>query len=214
MPLRNERTPSFEALLFLVTTVVCALVGGLWPAPRTTLLGSLLLNFCLHPALHTLGIGNAEDVVALLLFLLVAVAVASVVGTAARRAVQADRARREADTLSLLNQTLLRGDHDLDALLDLVRETFAMASVALLARPDAGGDATAWQVVGSSGPHPPSTPEEGDVSAEASATAAAGARGSPAATPRPASPVCVRDASRGGSGPGPAGCPDRCRAAT
>ena len=171
VPLRNERTPSFEALLFLVATVVCALVGGLWPALAAALLGSLLLNFFFTPPLHTLSIGNAEDVVALLLFLLVAVAVASVVGTAARRAVQADRARREADTLSLLNQTLLRGDHDLDALLDLVRETFAMASVALLARPDAGGDATAWQVVGSSGPHPPSTPEEGDVSAEASATA-------------------------------------------
>jgi two-component system sensor histidine kinase KdpD len=46
-----------------------------------------------------------------------------------------------------------------------------MTSVALLARPDTGGDATAWQVVGSSGPHPPSTPKEGDVSAEASATA-------------------------------------------
>ena len=113
LPLRGSRTPAFEALAFIAVTVLCALAGGLWPALTAGLVSSLLLNFFFTPPVHTLGIANVEDLVALLLFLLVAVAVASVVGAAARRAVQADLARRESDTLSLLNQTLLRGDHDL-----------------------------------------------------------------------------------------------------
>ena len=180
LPLRGSRTPAFEALAFIAVTVICALVGGLWPALTAGLVSSVLLNFFFTPPVHTLGIANVEDLVALLLFLLVAVAVASVVGEAARRAVQADLARRESDTLSLLNQTLLRGDHDLTALLDLVRDTFAMASASLLARP-AGteGPSTAWKVLASSGPDPPASPEHGDVSAEASATARLVLRGRP-----------------------------------
>jgi two-component system, OmpR family, sensor histidine kinase KdpD len=172
LPLRGSRTPAFEALAFIAVTVLCALAGGLWPALTAGLISSVLLNFFFTPPVHTLGIANVEDLVALLLFLLIAVAVASVVGEAARRAVQADLARRESDTLSLLNQTLLRGDHDLTALLDLVRDTFAMTSAALLARPDGtDGPARSWRVLASSGPNPPRTPDHGDVSAEASATA-------------------------------------------
>jgi two-component system sensor histidine kinase KdpD len=172
LPLRGSRTPAFEALAFIALTVVCALVGGLWPALTAGLVSSVLLNFFFTPPVHTLGIANVEDLVALLLFVLVAVAVASVVGEAARRAVQADLARRESDTLSLLNQTLLRGEHDLSALLDLVRDTFTMTSASLLARPaGADGPSTSWKVLASSGPDPPRTPEQGDVSAEASATA-------------------------------------------
>ena len=180
LPLRGTRAPAFEALTFIAVTVLCALTGGLWPALTAGLVSSVLLNFFFTPPVHTLGIANLEDLVALLLFLLVAVAVASVVGAAARRAVQADLARRESDTLSLLNQTLLRGDHNLSALLDLVRDTFAMTSAALLARLDStAGPSTSWTTLASSGSHPPASPEQGDVSAEASTTARLVLRGRP-----------------------------------
>jgi two-component system, OmpR family, sensor histidine kinase KdpD len=180
LPLRGSRTPAFEALAFIAVTVICALAGGLWPALTAGVVSSVLLNFFFTPPVHTLGIANVEDLVALLLFLLVAVAVASVVGEAARRTVQADLARRESDTLSLLNQTLLRGDHDLTSLLDLVRDTFAMDSAALLARPaNTKGPSASWTVLASSGPNPPGSPELGDVSAEASTTARLVLRGRP-----------------------------------
>lgn len=168
-PLDGSPTPAFEGLAFIAVTVVCALVGGLWPALVAGLLSSLLLNYYFTPPLHTLTIASAEDVLTLLLFLLVAVLVASVVGTAARRSEQANQARREADTLSMLNHTLLRGDHDIAALLGLVCDTFAVSSAALLSRPDAGG-AEAWQVLASSGPEPPLSPEKADTTADASAT--------------------------------------------
>ncbi len=180
LPLRGSPTPAFEALAFIAATVVCAVVGGLWPALAAALLGSLLLNYFFTSPLHTLTIANAEDVAALLLFLLVALLVASVVGAAARRSLQAELARREADTLSMLNQTLLRGDHDLAALLHVVRETFAMTSAALLRRTSGTGEHR-WVVIASSGPEPPRRPEEADTGAEASATTRLVLRGRPLA---------------------------------
>ena len=138
--------------------MLVALVGGLWPAVAAGLVGSVLLNYFFTPPLHTLTVADVEDVVALVLFLVVAVAVASVVDTAARRAVQADLARREADALSRLNRALLRTEHGVDGLLDLVLETFAMAAATLLAGPDGADGRDAWKVVASSGPYPPPTP--------------------------------------------------------
>ena len=179
LPLHGSRTPAFEALAFVAATVLCALVGGLWPALAAAIVGSLLLNFFFTPPLHTLSIANAEDVIAVLLFLLVAVSVATVVGAAARRAVQANLARREADTLSLLNHTLLRGQHGMTSLLELVCDTFAMDAAALLARPDTPASAGQWDVVASCGTHPPRTPEEGHASAEASASTRLVLRGRP-----------------------------------
>lgn len=166
LPLHGSRTPAFEALAFVAATVLCALVGGLWPALASALVGSLLLNFFFVPPLRTFTIANAEDLLAVGLFLLVAVSVASVVGAAARRAVQARLARQEADTLSLLNQTLLRGEHDVTALLELVCDTFGMTSAALLAR-GVDPDQDPWQIVASWGSDAPRSPDEGDASAEA-----------------------------------------------
>jgi two-component system sensor histidine kinase KdpD len=168
-PLGGSPAPASEGLAFIAVTVVCALVGGLWPALTAGLLSALLLNYYFTAPLHTLTIANAEDVLTLLLFLLVAVLVASVVGLAARRSEQAGRARREADTLSMLNQTLLRGDHDIAELLGLVCDTFAVSSAALLHRSDAGGTER-WLLLASSGPHPPHSQEEADATAEASAS--------------------------------------------
>ena len=117
------------------------------------MLGSLLLNWYFTPPLHTLNVADADHLVALALFLLVAVAVASVVDRSARRSVQADHARREADALSRLNRALLRTGHGVEELLGLVCEMFAMPSATLLrADPVAG-----WTVVATVAPGPRST---------------------------------------------------------
>jgi len=180
LPLGGSRTPAFEALAFIAATVLCALVGGLLPALTAALFSSLLLNFFFTPPLRTFSIANVEDVIAVLLFLVVALSVASVVGAAARRAVQATQARREADTLSLLNETLLRGEHDMAALLKLVCDTFGMAAAAMLSRvADPGERHETWDVVASHGPDPPGSPDAGDASAEASAHTRLVLRGHP-----------------------------------
>ncbi|MFF2523299.1 ATP-binding protein [Streptomyces liangshanensis] len=123
-----------DMLLFLALTVAAALLGGLLPALASAAFGSLLLNYYFTPPLHQLTVANPKNIVAIVIFVAVAVSVASVVDLAARRTHQAARLRAESEILSFLAGSVLRGETTLDALLERVRETFAMESVALLER--------------------------------------------------------------------------------
>ncbi|HEY7483150.1 MAG TPA: DUF4118 domain-containing protein [Streptosporangiaceae bacterium] len=159
-------------LLFLALTVGVALVGGLWPAIAAAVIGFLLVNWFFTPPLHTFTIAELENVLALLVFVAVAVAVSSVVDLAARRTGQAARSSAEAETLSLLATSVLRGENALPALLQRVRETFGVTSVSLLERTGDG-----WATVGATGPDPAATPEEAEVRASVSDTYVLALRG-------------------------------------
>jgi two-component system sensor histidine kinase KdpD len=150
-----------DMLLFLALTVAAALAGGLLPALASAAFGSLLLNYYFAPPLHRLTIADADNIVAIVIFVGVAVSVASVVDLAARRTHQAARLRAESEILSLLAGSVLRGETTLEALLDRVRETFNMESVALLERES---DVAPWTCTGSVGSvPPPERPEDADV---------------------------------------------------
>ncbi|MCB5163673.1 sensor histidine kinase KdpD [Streptomyces bambusae] len=148
-----------EMLLFLALTVTAALLGGLFPALASVGIGSLLLNYYFSPPTHRLTIADPKNIVALAVFFAVAVAVASVVDLAARRTQQAARLSAESEILSFLAGSVLRGEDSLDALLERVRETFAMESVALLERADGNG----WTRAAGVGPAPAARPEGADV---------------------------------------------------
>ncbi|MFD6437888.1 ATP-binding protein [Streptomyces venezuelae] len=150
-----------DMLLFLTLTVAAALVGGLLPALASAAGGSLLLNYYFTPPLHLWTVSNNKNIVAIAVFVGVAVSVASVVDLAARRTHQAARLRAEAEILSFLAGSVLRGETSLEALLERVRETFAMDSVALLER---AGDTDPWTCAGSVGDgRPLERPEDADV---------------------------------------------------
>jgi two-component system, OmpR family, sensor histidine kinase KdpD len=159
-----------DILAFLVAVVAVALVGGLYPALLAAVAGFLLLNWYFTPPIHQFTVSEHENVLALVAFLLVAVAVSTVVDRAARRTGEAARARAEAETLSTVAGSVLRGERPLHALLDQLRETFSLTSVALLERkPDAAPgpelrhDPDAWTVAASVGGPPCPAPAEGDV---------------------------------------------------
>ncbi|CAM5262977.1 sensor histidine kinase [Streptomyces canarius] len=149
-----------DMLLFLTLTVTAALLGGLFPALASAVAGSLLLNWYFTPPLHTLTIADPQNIVAIAIFVGVAVSVASVVDLAARRTHQAARLRAESEILSFLAGNVLRGETSLEELLERVRETFGMESVALLERT---GETAPWTRAGSVGPEPAEVPEAADV---------------------------------------------------
>ena len=132
VPLHRGQAPTFEAMLFLALAVSAALVGGRWPAVGASVLGTLSLNFFFTDPVHTLAVDDGLNVLTLGLFLVVSLAVASVVDSAARRRHQATAARAEANTLGMLNRTVLRGEYDVPRLLELVRETFGAESAELV----------------------------------------------------------------------------------
>jgi two-component system, OmpR family, sensor histidine kinase KdpD len=173
---------SSEILLYLLLVVGVALVGGLYPALAAAVAASLLLNWYFTPPVGTFTIAERNNVLALLVFVVVAAAVSAVVERAARRTREAARAAAEAATLATLAGSVLQGANPLAALLDQLRETFGLATVSLLERPTGQLDDTGWQVAASVGQAPPSTPGEADVQLPVSDTVTLAATG-PA--PRP-----------------------------
>ncbi|KOG07579.1 histidine kinase [Streptomyces viridochromogenes] len=150
-----------DMLLFLTLTVAAALLGGLYPALASAAVGSLLLNWFFTPPLHRISIADPKNLLALVIFVLVAVAVASVVDLAARRTHQAARLRAESEILSFLAGNVLRGETGLEELLERVRETFGMDSAALLERES---DVDPWTRAGEAGVgRAPERPEDADV---------------------------------------------------
>ena len=121
---RSHLSLTDDLLIYLVAVVALAVIGGFWPAVLAAAAASLLLNWYFTPPLHTFTIERPENLLALLLFVTVAVAVSSVVHLAARRAVQADRNREEAKSLLALAQTVLGGSDTPAAILDHLVETF------------------------------------------------------------------------------------------
>ncbi len=107
-----------DLLVYLVAVVVVAVVGGFWPAVLAAVTSSLLLNWYFTRPVHTLTIADPQNLLALLLFITVAVTVSSVVHLAAHRAQQAARSGEEAARLLTLAQTVLGGADTPTAVLD------------------------------------------------------------------------------------------------
>jgi two-component system sensor histidine kinase KdpD len=112
-----------ELLVYLVVVVAITVLGGFWPAVLAAVASSLLLNWYFTEPIHTFTIQQPKELLALLLFVTVAVAVSSMVHLAARRAVQAARAREEAASLLELAQTVLGGADSPAAVLEHLTRT-------------------------------------------------------------------------------------------
>ncbi|MFC4590763.1 sensor histidine kinase [Sphaerisporangium corydalis] len=167
VPLREDLTLPSEILLFLLTVVMVALAGGMWPAVTSAVAGSLLLNYYFTPPVDRFTIADPENLLALCVYVLVAVMVSAVVDLAARRTREAARAGADAEVLSTLAGHVLRGDSALHSLLARLRETFGLTSVTLLERtgepgPDDHSEPGAWRIAATSGGAPCTVPGSAD----------------------------------------------------
>ncbi|MDH6111076.1 two-component system sensor histidine kinase KdpD [Kitasatospora sp. MAP12-15] len=139
---RDSLNLTTVALLFQLGVVAVALLGGSASALVASLIASLLLNYYFIPPIHTFTIGEPNNVIALVVFAVVALTVSTVVDRATRQTVRAARATAEAETLSTLAGTVLRrhdgggngGGSAIPTLLEQSRTTFGLDSVALLSR--------------------------------------------------------------------------------
>ncbi len=144
-------------LTLLASAVAVALVGGLLPALLAAVVGFLALNYFFTPPVGTLTVSEPKNLLALVVFVAVAAAVATVVNLASRRAADALRARTEAATMSGLSRSVLTGQDTAEAIVDRLRETFGQDAVSLLEQGPSG-----WTALASSGAPCAATPDEGD----------------------------------------------------
>ena len=136
---------SDDLLLYLVAVVAVTVIGGFWPAVLASIGACLLLNWYFTEPLHTFTIAEPKNLLALVLFVTVAVAVSSVVHLAARREADASRSARETEVLLGLAQTVLGGADTPGDVLDHLTSSHG-GHAALLER--VGGR---WITVASSG---------------------------------------------------------------
>jgi two-component system sensor histidine kinase KdpD len=158
----NTLNLTSNVLAFLFAVVVVALVGGLWPALVTAIVGTLILNWFFTPPTGSFTITELNNVLALGIFVLVAALVSSVVDRAARRTRQAARSAAESETLATLAGTVLRGETALPALLERVREAFGMSGAVLMERSSDELTDT-WRPIASAGTTTCARPGEGDA---------------------------------------------------
>jgi len=130
----SELSLTNDILLFLAAVVAVALIGGLGPALLAAVAGSLILNWFFTPPFGHFTIAETNNLLALVIFVVVAIAVSWVVDQAARRTRQAAEAGADAQTLATVAGSVLRGARPLIALLEQLCETFALRSVTLLER--------------------------------------------------------------------------------
>ena len=122
--------------LFLLLSVLIALLGGMGPALLGAVASSVFLNWFFTPPTGGLTISEPENAVALVVFVLVSAAVAWVVDRSARRADQAMRSQAEAASLAELSHTLLGSTDQLTLLLHRALDMFGAEAAAVVRRAD------------------------------------------------------------------------------
>ncbi|HEY6628695.1 MAG TPA: ATP-binding protein [Acidimicrobiia bacterium] len=144
-------------LLYLLLAVGVGLIGGVLPAVVAAVAGFFLANWYLTPPVGTLTIRSADDLVALIVFLLVAVSVGVLVGISTRQSADARRARAQAEALAATTSqphpVLESGPA---GSIDRIRDTFALRAVAVLRRGSEG-----WESLAQSGTPDLTNPDQG-----------------------------------------------------
>ena len=169
-----------DVLIYLAAVIAVALTGGFVPALLEAIAASLLLNYYFVLPIHQFTIAEANNALALGVFVAVGLATSWVVDIAARRTKEAARGNAESELLVTTAGSILRGQGALDALLERTREAFGMRSACLLERPaGAAGPAADWTAVASSGENPVCRPDDADVNIPISETLSLSMSGRP-----------------------------------
>jgi two-component system sensor histidine kinase KdpD len=144
VPARPSASLASVALLYLVPVVTAAVIGGMWPALGAAVGADLLVNFYFVPPYHTFVVESRDHVVVLVIYVLVAATVSVAVDVAARQRARAARREVEATLLARVTAEPV-AEQSLTRLLDQVRHTFGMDTVALV-ESDASGEHTVAMV--------------------------------------------------------------------
>lgn len=129
---RTEDSITSDVLSYQLLVVVVALVGGIWPALFAAVMSGLTLDFFFIAPLYTVTVTKPTHLVALALYIIIAILVSLVVDRAARLTRAARRAAAESELLATVAGSVLRGQGAIQALIDRAREAFGLAGVRLL----------------------------------------------------------------------------------
>lgn len=155
---------STDMLVHLSGVVAVALLGGLWPALVAAVVAGLIVNYFSVRPVGSLSVIDPENVLALLIFVLVAVAVSLVVDRSAKLSKEARIAGAEASVLGELSRRAVAEGNSIPAFLDQVREHFQVKGAGLWVKHESGLGGTAnWKLREFSGEAHPDEISEADT---------------------------------------------------
>jgi two-component system sensor histidine kinase KdpD len=130
--IRSSLSPSTVFLVYLIAILALTTWAGVIVGVLSAIFASALENYYFVKPLHTLEVARPDDVVAIVAFLLFAVAASVIVNRFAQSTHEADRARAEAQILAGVAASVASSHEDLQPLLESLRTVFAASSVALV----------------------------------------------------------------------------------
>ena len=156
---------STDMLVHLTGIVGVALLGGLWPAVVAAVVAGLIVNYFSVRPVGSLSVIDPENVLALLIFVVVAVAVSMVVDRSAKLSKEAHIASAEAAVLGELSRRAVAEGNSIPAFLDQVREHFQVLGAGLWIGHESGpGRTVTWDLQEFSGePRRPDKVSEADT---------------------------------------------------
>ena len=136
LPLRSHISVSTAALILVVPVVVGSAIGGIRAGVSSVIAGFLVYDYGYIPPYKTLDVGTPQNWSALGVYVVVMLAVASVVASLDSSRIEAQRIGEAARHLSELSENLV-GDRPVDDLLETivsaVHSVFEIPGVSLLA---------------------------------------------------------------------------------
>jgi two-component system sensor histidine kinase KdpD len=134
--IRSSLSLSTVFLVYLVAILGLTTWAGAFVGVLGAVVASGLENYYFVKPFHTLVVARPDDIVALVAFLVFAVAASVIVNRFAQRSHEADRARAEAQILAGAAASVATSHEDLQPMLESLRAVFAATSVALMVQRD------------------------------------------------------------------------------
>ena len=119
LPLRSHISVSTAALILVVPVVVGSAIGGIRAGVASVVAGFLVYDYGYIPPYKTLDVGTPQNWTALAVYVIVMLAVASVVASLDSSRIEAKRGNEAAHRLSELSEHLV-GDRPVDDLLKTI----------------------------------------------------------------------------------------------
>lgn len=145
---------SIDLMVYLTAVVLVAIIGGLWPALVAAVVSALMVNLYSTQPIGSFHVNYPPSLLALVLYLVVALAVSLVVGLSSKRNKMASLKGAQAAALSEVARGLITLDHSASTYLERVREYFRASYAALLIKADGDG---VWQRLADSNGAQPDT---------------------------------------------------------
>lgn len=119
--LREDLSTSTVALLYLLPVLICTTLWGFWPGISSAFIAFLAYNYLFLQPYYTFRVHQTQDIVALVIFLLVAILISQLVGRAKAGLEMA--VARENETTRLYEFSLsLAGVNDLDEIAAVIAQ--------------------------------------------------------------------------------------------